>query len=87
MERLHKANDCIEINNFEGALIEFNKIIFYDKNSKPQYRSLSDEVLVPEVYAERAEIYIKLCDFSSAISNFKKAISLKHVQEWEIKLN
>ena len=31
--------------------------------------------LVPEVYAERAEIYIKLCDFSSAISNFKKAIS------------
>jgi hypothetical protein len=30
--------------------------------------------IVPEVYAERAEIYIKLCDFSSAISNFKKAI-------------
>jgi hypothetical protein len=34
MERLHKANDLIEINNLEGALIEFSKIIFYDKNSK-----------------------------------------------------
>ncbi|CDW77540.1 tetratricopeptide repeat protein 16 [Stylonychia lemnae] len=74
MERLHRANDYIEVNNYEGALVEFSKIIFYDKN-------------IPEVYAERAEIYIKLCDFSSAISNFKKAISLKHVQEWEVKLN
>jgi hypothetical protein len=35
----------------------------------------SSLLIVPEVYAERAEIYIKLCDFSSAISNFKKAIS------------
>jgi hypothetical protein len=42
--------------------------------------------LVPEAYAERAEIYIKLCDFSSAISNFKKALSLRQVPEWEIKL-
>ena len=71
MERLHKANDCIEVNNFEGALVEFNKIIFYDKNSK---FSLCKSRIVPEVYAERAEIYIKLCDFSSAISNFKKAL-------------
>jgi hypothetical protein len=42
--------------------------------------------VVPEAYAERAEIYIKLCDFSSAISNFKKALSLRQVPEWEIKL-
>jgi tetratricopeptide (TPR) repeat protein len=42
--------------------------------------------IVPEAYAERAEIYIKLCDFSSAISNFKKALSLRQVPEWEIKL-
>lgn len=34
MERLHKANDLIEVNNLEGALVEFSKIIFYDKNSK-----------------------------------------------------
>ena len=33
--------------------------------------------IVPEAYAERAEIYIKLCDFSSAIANFKKALSLR----------
>lgn len=41
--------------------MEFSKILFYDKS-------------IPEAYAERAEIYIKLCDFSSAISNFKKAL-------------
>ena len=34
MERLHKANDMIEVSNYEQALVEFNKIIFYDKNSK-----------------------------------------------------
>ncbi len=61
IERLHRANDFIEVNNYEGALVEFQKILFFDKN-------------IPEVYAERAEIYIKLCDFSSAISNFKKAL-------------
>ena len=33
MERLHRANDMIEVSNFEQALVEFNKIIFYDKNS------------------------------------------------------
>lgn len=72
MERLHRANDMIEINNLEGALVEFSKIIFYDKNSMIE---LSLKLfIVPEVYAERAEIYIKLCDFSSAISNFKKAL-------------
>jgi tetratricopeptide (TPR) repeat protein len=42
--------------------------------------------IVPEAYAERAEIYIKLCDFSSAIANFKKALSLRQVPEWETKL-
>ncbi len=61
IERLHRANDLIEVNNYEGALVEFQKILFFDKN-------------IPEVYAERAEIYIKLCDFSSAIANFKKAL-------------
>ena len=42
---------------------------------------------MPEVYAERAEIYVKLCDFSSAIANFKKALSLKYMTEWEETLN
>lgn len=46
-----------------------------------------DNDLVPEVYAERAEIYVKLCDFSSAIANFKKALSLKYMNEWEETLN
>jgi Tfp pilus assembly protein PilF len=48
----------------EKALVEFNKVLFYDKS-------------IPEVYVEKAEIYIKLCDFSSAISCFKKALHLK----------
>ena len=33
---------------------------------------------IPEVYVEKAEIYIKLCDFSSAISCFKKALHLSN---------
>ena len=53
-ERLNAASECIHKLDYEGALIEFNKVIFYDKN-------------IPEVYAEKAEIYMKLCDFSSAI--------------------
>lgn len=89
MEKLHKANDMIEINNLEAALSEFTKIIFYDKNSKSIVISIYNfilVILVPEVYAERAEIYIKLCDFSSAISNFKKALQLKKVAEWDSKI-
>ena len=54
MERLQAATECISRLDFEAAIVEFNKVIFYDKN-------------IPEVYAEKAEIYIKLCDFSSAI--------------------
>jgi tetratricopeptide (TPR) repeat protein len=73
MEKLHNANNMIEVNNLEGALSEFTKIIFYDKNSN-FHSKLYTLKLVPEVYAERGEIYIKLCDFSSAISNFKKAL-------------
>lgn len=71
MERLHKANDLLEVNDLEQALCEFNKILFYDKNSKLMALT---SLLVPEVYAEKAEIYLKLCDFSSAICNFKKAL-------------
>jgi len=34
MERLQSASQMIDKQNYEGALIEFAKIIFYDKNSK-----------------------------------------------------
>jgi len=62
--------------DYEGALIEFNKVIFYNKD-------------IPEVYAEKAEIYIKLCDFSSAIQQFKKAIQLRPDEQegWQYKMN
>ncbi len=53
-ERLEAAAKCITDMDYEGALIEFNKVLFYNKE-------------MPNVYAEKAEIYIKLCDFSSAI--------------------
>lgn len=60
--------------DYETALIHFNKVIFYDKN-------------IPEVYAEKAEIYIKLCDFSSAIQQFKKALQLRVEDGWLFKMN
>jgi tetratricopeptide (TPR) repeat protein len=55
-------------------------VLFYDKS-------------IPEVYVEKAEIYIKLCDFSSAISCFKKALHLKapmneaNHAEWTERMN
>ena len=64
----------MEDENLDKALVEFNKVLFYDKT-------------IPEVFVEKAEIYIKLCDFSSAIQCFKKALYLKHNDEWETKMN
>jgi len=60
--------------NYERALIEFNKVLFYDKN-------------IGEVYAEKAEIYIKMCDFSSAIQQFKKALIIRQDENWLYKMN
>ena len=74
MERLQAATECVSRLDFEAAIVEFNKVIFYDKN-------------IPEVYAEKAEIYIKLCDFSSAIQQFKKALNMKHDDSWMFKMN
>lgn len=65
LDKLRKAEVALEEENHDQALIEFNKVLFYDKT-------------IPEVYVEKAEIYIKLCDFSSAIQCFKKALNLKH---------
>jgi len=61
---LRNAEQALEDENLEQALVEFNKVIFYDKT-------------IPEVFVEKAEIYIKLCDFSSAITCFKQALHLK----------
>ena len=77
---MRKAEQSLEEDDLEQALVEFNKVLFYDKT-------------IPEVYVEKAEIYIKLCDFSSAISCFKKALNLKgpvnHTSqaEWTEKMN
>ena len=60
--------------DYESALIEFNKVLFYDKN-------------IAEVYAEKAEIFIKLCDFSSAIQQFKKALQIRNENIWLYKMN
>jgi Tfp pilus assembly protein PilF len=54
IEKMNDGIKAVQNMDYEGALIEFNKVIFYDKN-------------VAQVYAEKAEIYIKMCDFSSAI--------------------
>ena len=65
LEKLRRAEEALEQEDLDLALVEFNKVLFYDKS-------------IPEVYVEKAEIYIKLCDFSSAIQCFKKALNLKH---------
>lgn len=62
---MRKAEEALEEENLDEALIQFNKVLFYDKT-------------IPEVYVEKAEIYIKMCDFSTAIQCFKKALNLKH---------
>ena len=54
LEKLRKAEEALEQEDLDLALVEFNKVLFYDKT-------------IPEVYVEKAEIFIKLCDFSSAI--------------------
>ena len=46
--KLRKAEEALEDENLDKALVEFNKVLFYDKT-------------IPEVYVEKAEIYIKLC--------------------------
>lgn len=69
LEKLRRAEDALEREDLDQALVEFNKVLFYDKT-------------IPEVYVEKAEIYIKLCDFSSAIQCFKKALFLKSNEEW-----
>jgi len=74
LKKLESGAKFVQNMDYESALIEFNKVIFYDKN-------------LPEVYAEKAEIYIKLCDFSSAIQNFKKALMLRHEDGWQFKMN
>lgn len=74
LEKLRRAEEALEGDDLDQALVEFNKVLFYDKT-------------IPEVFVEKAEIYIKLCDFSSAISNFKKALNLKKTNEWQLKMN
>ena len=61
LSHLRKAEEALEEEDWELALVCFNKVIFYDKS-------------IPEVYIEKAEIFIKICDFSSAIQCFKKAL-------------
>ena len=104
VDRLHRARDFVDTGDFESALYEFNKIMFYEKEgeagdgygakvsfmrSQENLRNnrVSDSSIAPEVYAERAEIYVKMWDFSSAIAHFKKALRLKHKDDWERKLN
>ena len=74
MQKMQEGTECVQNMDYEGALIAFNKVIFYDKK-------------IPEVYAEKAEIYIKLCDFSSAIQQFKVALRIRHDDAWLFKMN
>ena len=66
---MNRGAEYIQNTDFEKALQEFNKVLFYDKT-------------IAAVYAEKAEIYIKLCDFSSAILFFKKALHYQKDESW-----
>lgn len=74
IEKMQDGQECVHNMDYEGALIAFNKVIFYDKK-------------IAEVYAEKAEIYIKLCDFSSAIQQFRTALRIRHDDSWLFKMN
>lgn len=62
-ERQISARKFIEEGNFEQAILEYNKIIF-----------LAPEE--PIYYIERAQVYLKIGDLGSAISNYRKATKL-----------
>ena len=47
MERLQAASHSIDQQDYEQALVEFAKIIFYDKNSKRQQLLMNNQLQSP----------------------------------------
>ena len=72
-QRIHLFGQILLINSLLPAL-KYLRTGFYGANDTLKHVRYVEMLLqdgtpasIPEVYAEKAEIYIKLCDFSSAI--------------------
>eukprot|EP00163_Fabomonas_tropica_P014854 TRINITY_DN2701_c0_g1_i2.p1 TRINITY_DN2701_c0_g1~~TRINITY_DN2701_c0_g1_i2.p1 ORF type:complete len:283 (+),score=33.39 TRINITY_DN2701_c0_g1_i2:104-952(+) len=63
-QRFSAALDHIAAGRYHDALTDLSKAVFLNPNA-------------PEYYKSRAETYLLLCDFKSAVMNFKKAILLR----------
>lgn len=64
-ERRHAASKYVFNGETEKAILEYNRIIFLDPNNA-------------KMYAERGNLFIKICDLGSAIANYRKANRLMH---------
>jgi tetratricopeptide (TPR) repeat protein len=62
-ERRHAASKFVYDGETEKAILEYNRIIFLDQNNA-------------KFYAERGNLFIKICDLGSAIANYRKALRL-----------
>jgi tetratricopeptide (TPR) repeat protein len=69
-ERRHKASRYVFNGETEKAILEYNRIIFLDPSNA-------------KFYAERGNLFIKICDLGSAIANYRKALRLNTCQEYE----
>nr|XP_058928545.1 tetratricopeptide repeat protein 16 [Kogia breviceps] len=56
----HRGHQCLEQEDWEVAVLFFSRGLYLDSQ-------------LVEFYALRAEAYIQLCDFSSAVQNLRKA--------------
>ncbi|XP_058380664.1 tetratricopeptide repeat protein 16 [Diceros bicornis minor] len=63
-EHYHRGQKCLEQEDWEAAVLFFSRALHLD----PQ---------LVDFYALRAEAYIQLCDFSSAIQNLRRACSFQ----------
>eukprot|EP00357_Protocruzia_adherens_P002335 CAMPEP_0114978836 /NCGR_PEP_ID=MMETSP0216-20121206/4034_1 /TAXON_ID=223996 /ORGANISM="Protocruzia adherens, Strain Boccale" /LENGTH=524 /DNA_ID=CAMNT_0002340089 /DNA_START=865 /DNA_END=2439 /DNA_ORIENTATION=+ len=61
---IQRAKEFDSMGEYEKALAEYSKVQFLDKNNA-------------DVYIVKAELYLKMCDFGSAISHYKKANTLR----------
>ncbi|XP_066295374.1 uncharacterized protein [Branchiostoma lanceolatum] len=64
LEHYYRGIQCAKDGKFEDALVAFSKAI----NLRPQDA---------DAYVQRGEIYLWMCDFQSAILNYKKACTIR----------
>lgn len=66
---MKRAQEYARGGETEKAILEYNRMLFLVKESN----CYAD----PALYIERGKLYIQLCDLSSAIANYRKALKLR----------